>query len=573
MTDTTEFSAASNKADSGLVTQTSRILANFQRFTSQPSFRRSFPAVIAVIAVAVGLLVYTLLQQPERTTLYASLPDSEKSKVVDALKNQGVAVSIDPTTGDILVPVDDYHSSKISLAAQGLPASVPGGYQSLNDLPLGSSRSVELMRLKQSQEIELARSIREIEDVLSARVHLALPEKSVFVRNQQPPTASVFVQLPYGRTLGASQVTAIVHLVSSSIPNMSKQDVTVVDQNGALLSKSADDPDSILSDSQLEHRMRLESIYRTRIMSLVTPIVGPGNVSTQVNLEIDFTRNETTEEIVDPKSTATRSKQTTLDISTDLPARGIPGAVSNTPPTQAELSTSPSENSGDDRIRTRSSSDIENFEVSKTISTTQKPSNTIIKITAAVLLREAVAINPETGLEEGQPLSPEKIAEIEKLVAGAIGINADRGDTLTVSSSPFISTLEGVSKEWHEIPLIKNLLKQLVTILILSIVALGVIRPLLNRIMIPIGPGAPGEVLVGMEDEVDVDTVEVQEGESLEDIKAKLKPKKQAISADMLDTANTYDDKVAVIRMIVSEEAGKVSNVFKEMISKDMGPS
>ena len=573
MTDTTEFSAASNKADSGLVTQTSRILANFQRFTAQPSFQRSFPAIIAVIAVAVGLLAYAILQQPERTTLYASLPDSEKSKVVDALKNQGVDVSIDPTTGDILVPVDDYHSSKISLAAQGLPASVPGGYQSLNDLPLGSSRSVELMRLKQSQEIELARSIREIEDVLSARVHLALPEKSVFVRNQQPPTASVFVQLPYGRTLGASQVTAIVHLVSSSIPNMSKQDVTVVDQNGALLSKSADDPDSILSDSQLEHRMRLESIYRTRIMSLVTPIVGPGNVSAQVNLEIDFTRNETTEEIVDPKSTATRSKQTTLDISTDLPARGIPGAVSNTPPTQAELSTSPSENSGDDRIRTRSSSDIENFEVSKTISTTQKPSNTIIKITAAVLLREAVAINPETGLEEGKPLSPEKIAEIEKLVSGAIGINTDRGDTLTVSSSPFVSTLEGVAKEWHEIPLIKNLLKQLVTILILSIVALGVIRPLLNRIMIPIGPGAPGEVLVGMEDEVDVDTVEVQEGESLEDIKAKLKPKKQAISADMLDTANTYDDKVAVIRMIVSEEAGKVSNVFKEMISKDMGPS
>jgi len=573
MTDTTEFSTATNKTDNGLVTQTSRLLANVQRFTAQPSFQRSFPAVIAVIAVGIGLLVYAILQQPERTTLYASLPDSEKSKVVDALKNQGVDVTLDPTTGDILVPVDAYHSSRISLAAQGLPASVPGGYQSLSDLPLGSSRSVELMRLKQTQEIELARSIREIEDVMSARVHLALPEKSVFVRNQQPPTASVFIQLPYGRTLGSSQVTAIVHLVSSSIPNMSKQDVTVVDQNGALLSKSADDPDSILSDSQLEHRMRLESIYRSRIISLVTPIVGPGNVSAQVNLDIDFTRNETTEEIVDPKGTATRSKQTTLDVSTDLPARGIPGAVSNTPPTQAELSTSPAGTASDDRIRTRSSSDIENFEVSRTISTTQKPSNTIVKITAAVLLRETMAINPETGLEEGQPLAPEKLADIEKLLSGAIGIDQERGDILTVSSSPFVSKLEGVAKEWHEIPLIKNLLKQLVTILILSIVALGVIRPLLNRIMIPIGPGAPGEVLVGMEDEVDVDTVEVQEGESLEDIKAKLKPKKQAISADMLDTANTYDDKVAVIRMIVSEEAGKVSNVFKEMISKDMGPS
>ena len=162
MTDTTEFSAASNKTDNGLVTQTSRLLANFQRFTSQPSFQRSFPAVIAVIAVAIGLLVYAILQQPERTTLYASLPDSEKSKVVDALKNQGVDVTLDPTTGEVLVPVDDYHSSRISLAAQGLPASVPGGYQSLNELPLGSSRSVELMRLKQSQEIELARSIREL---------------------------------------------------------------------------------------------------------------------------------------------------------------------------------------------------------------------------------------------------------------------------------------------------------------------------------------------------------------------------------------------------------------------------
>ena len=127
MTDTTQFSAATNQSDNGLVTQTSRLLANVQRFTSQPSFQRSFPAIIAVVAVGIGLLVYALLQQPERTTLFASLPDSEKSKVVDALKNQGVAVTLDPTTGDILVPVDDYHSSRISLAAQGLPASVPGG--------------------------------------------------------------------------------------------------------------------------------------------------------------------------------------------------------------------------------------------------------------------------------------------------------------------------------------------------------------------------------------------------------------------------------------------------------------
>ena len=225
--------------------------------------------------------------------LHASLPDAEKSKVQDALKNMGVDVTLDPTTGEILVPVEDYRRSRISLAAQGLPSSAPDGYSTLTDLPMGSSRSVELMRLKQTQEIELAKSIREIERVISIRV-TALPEKSVFVRNQLPPTASVFVQLPNGRSMASGQVNAIIHLVSSSIPNMTKEDVTVIDQNGQLLSKSLDDPDSMLNDAQLEHRVKLENIYRSRITSLVTPIVGPGNVSTQVNIDIDFTKSEIT---------------------------------------------------------------------------------------------------------------------------------------------------------------------------------------------------------------------------------------------------------------------------------------
>ena len=149
-------------------------------------------------------------------------------------------------------------------------------------------------------------------------------------------------------------------------------------------------------------------------------------------------------------------------------------------------------------------------------------------------------------------------------------MNAERGDTLTVESAPFVSTLEGVSKEWHEIPLIKDLAKQVITILVLGIIALGVIRPLLSRVLVPIGVGAPGEIVTDMSDEIDIDEVEVGEGESLEDIKAKLKPKKQSISAEMLDTANSYDDKVAVMRMIVSDDAGRASNVFKSMMKSDI---
>ena len=160
--------------------------------------------------------------------------------------------------------------------------------------------------------------------------------------------------------------------------------------------------------------------------------------------------------------------------------------------------------------------------------------------------------------------------EIRQLITSAVGIDVERGDRLTVSSSPFISTLEGVEVTWHEIPLVNNLIKQLITITILAIVALGVIRPLLSRLLVPVGSGVAGEIVSGMDDDIDLDSIEVKEGESLEDIKAKLKPKKQAISAEMLDTANTYDDKVAVIRMIVQDESGRVSNVFKNMIQRDM---
>ena len=554
---------------SGIMSQANQLLSNVRQITSQPSFQRSMPAIVAVAVMFFGLLFYLYMQQPARTTLYASLPDSEKSRVVDSLKNMGVDVSLDPATGEVTVPVDDYHRSRISLASQGLPTSLPDGYANLSELPMGSSRSVEQMRLKQTQELELARSIGEIEGVLAARVHLAMPEKSVFARNQEPPTASVFVQLSQGRTLSQSQVTAILHLVSSSIPNMTKEDVAVIDQMGKLLSKSVDDPDAILSDNQLQHRMRLESIYRSRIVSLVTPIVGPGNITAQVNLAIDFTRSETTEEIVDPNATALRSEQSSMDMSSDSPAKGIPGATSNTAPTQADLSSSASRSQGKN-IRTQSSSDLKNYEVSRRVTATQNPASNINKINAAVLIRDEQILNEETGQMESTVLTPEKIEEIKGLIAGAIGIDKERGDTLTVSSSPFVSALEGVSKSWYDIPLFKNLIQQSITIIILAIIALGVLRPLLNRILVPVGAGAPGEVVVGMDDELDLDTVEVGEGESLEDIKAKLKPKKQTISAEMLDTANTYDDKVAVIRMIVADEAGRVSNVFKNMMQRDI---
>ena len=212
---------------------------------------------------------------------------------------------------------------------------------------------------------------------------------------------------------------------------------------------------------------------------------------------------------------------------------------------------------------------MRNYEVSRKVETTLRPSNKINRIQASVLVREKENINPETGLLAAVALTPEQIANIEQLVTNAIGINFERGDQLTVDSAAFVSSIEGVSKSWYEIDFFINLVQQGMTFLIMGIIVLGVIRPLINRIMVPTAPGRPGEAMVGLEDDIDLDAIEIQEGESLEDIKAKLKPKKASISPEMLDTANSYDDKVAIIRMIVGEESGRVANVFKSMMNAD----
>ena len=554
----------------GVFNQAGSLVSQVQRIYSQPAFQRSLPTMIALIAGIVGLAAYLYMQKPSLTTLYAGLPESEKAMVLESLKNAGVDVAIDPVTGEVLVPVVDYHNARMTLAAQGLPSSSGTGYDQLDSIQMGSSKSVEAAKLKQTQEMELARSISEIDMVMSARVHLAIPEKEVFVRQSAEPTASVFLQLARGRSLGRNQVEAIIHLVSSSVPNLTKENVAVVDQNGALLSRSDNSPESQLSDSQLEHRIKLEDIYRSRVTSLLSPIVGAGNINAQINLDIDFTRSEVTEELVDPKGNALRSEQSTNDQTMQAPAKGIPGAVANTPPEAAQLNATATASGGSREVKSSSSSEVKNYEVSRTVSSTLKPSNIIRKINAAVLVRQPDVIDPETGLKTSQPLSEAELARIEGLVADAIGIDTERGDSLTISSAPFVNELmDGIKPQWYEKPFMRAAINQAGFILIIGIVVLGIVRPLINRIFVPaVVPGMQGTP--GGDEEIDIDTVEVGEGESLEDIKAKLKPKKAAISAEMLDTANTYDDKVAVIRMIVSDEAGRVSNVFKAMMSKDI---
>jgi flagellar M-ring protein FliF len=587
MTDTT-INSSNSTISAGQAGQLSTVssspIARMSNFVNQPAFKRSLPLIVSIVFAGVVLIFFALSQKPSLTSLYDSLSASEKAKMLDALTAAGYDATVDPATGNVLIPTSDFHEAKLSLAAQGLPASTPDGYSELNNLPMGASRSVEAMKLKQAQEVEIARSISAMSDVIGARVHLALPEKSVFVRDRMDPTASVFVQLGQGRSLDELQVEAILNLVSASVAGLSRDDVTVIDQNGRLLSNSPDDPASILSDTQLQYRMRLENIYRSRIESILTPLVGLGNATAQVNIEIDFTRTEITEETVDPKRNALVSEQNALDLTTKKEARGIPGALSNDPPAEVELTTdadevdptAQAENYGDpggsnnNNLETRSSREVKNYEVSKKIQTTQKPSTQLMKIDAAVLLRQPKVLDPETGLLVSHPYDEQKLEEIRALIKSTVGLQDDRGDTLAISTTDVEPVLSEVAVEWYQMDWVKSAIQNVVIMLMLGVVVLGVIRPLINRLLVPVG-GSGTTVAAGIEDDdVDLTSIEVNEGESLEDIKAKLKPKKSNISLEMLDTANTYDDKVAIIRMMVNDEAGRVSTVFKQMMARDL---
>ena len=568
-----------------MLTAPRNAVATIRDAIDQPSFRRAFPTILAALTAVAAVVVFASMREPNMTTLYASASDADKSKIYEALKNMGMSVELDPATGEVLIPTNDYHQARISLAAQGLPEYASNGFEEIDNLPLGVSRSVETMKLKKVQENELSRSIAEISSIQAARVHLALPEKSVFIRNQTAPTASVFVTLKNGRQLDQTQVRAITNLIASSVPGMSQDGVSIIDQSGRLLSYSPDNPNEVMADSQLAYRMRLESIYRSRIQSLVAPIVGASNVTAQVNLEIDFTRRETSQELVDPRDTAILSEQSSLNVTAKKDAVGIPGAISNQPPTEAQIATKDvsATMGGDgqkDNFETKSSTELKNYEVSRKFETVTTPSNIIARIDAAVLVRDRKVIDADTGEVTFEPISEKIKKEMEQLISSAIGIKVERGDSLTITSQLFNDEITGEQIRWFETAWFKSIIEKTLLVLLLGFVSLGVVRPMLSRILVPTSStNSVMELYAEAETMADLATqrvestkaVEVEEGETIEGIKAKLKPKKKSgISADLLDTANTYDDKVALVRMIVADEAGRVANVFKQLMRQDL---
>ncbi|AWB49680.1 flagellar M-ring protein FliF [Gemmobacter aquarius] len=563
-------------AGNPLVAQARNAVSNVLRMGDQPALRRAMPAVMIMVVTVLALAAWALLREPSRMSLYPGLAEAEKSRVFDALTSARIDATVDQVTGEILVPSADFHKAKMLLASQGLPEAMPGGDAMLTDLPMGASRSVEAARLRQAQELELAGSITEIASVQGARVHLALPERSAFLRDQEPPRASVFLQLASGRVMEQAQVEAIVNLVSSSVPGMARGDVTVVDQMGRLLSRGSDDAGTLVTDRQLQQRMEVEKVYRQRIEALLTPIAGVGNLSVQVTVDMDFTQSSITSERVDPNGTAISSEQSEMSESTEGVAKGIPGAVSNTPPNQGTLAAPDAAPvnapvNGEKTVPTnRTSGTTKTYQVSRTVETTQPATATIKKVSAAILMRAVPSTVPLAEGETAPPALPDALkADLERLAQSAIGFDATRGDSVVVMAQPFMEEplIDAAPTDYSWLP---EAAKQVGLIALIAIVALGIIRPMLTRSPMTAEAlaSAPGSVSIG-----GVPGVEVGEGETLDDVQARLEARRSKLTQAALGSSATREEKFAVLRQIAAEDPARIASVLQRMMKDELDSS
>ena len=560
-------------------------VSSMQQMMQQPAVRKAMPLVFIALAFLLFGLSYVWINQPPYRPLMANMSETDQQLALDALRQAEYKPVVDASTGQLTVPANRYHEAKIFLASKGIPKTGTTGIDSLKDQSaMTTSQFMEQVKYTSAMEQELAKSITNIDSIQAARVHLATPKQSVFVRDRTAPKASVVVTTFPGRTLTASQVQAVVHLVSSSIPLLTAENVAVLDSRGKLFTDSMGEAAIGLTTGQTAHKQKIEDMYRQRIMQILSPIVGEANVLSQVNMTLDFTQTEITTEDYDTreKGPKTRSEVVSEDKKSVKDAEGgVPGTLSNTPPpapsasSDSKTAAAPGSAGSD---KTTSSRSTRNYELDRSVRHVKPATGTVEKLSVVVLVNErtpAVGAKNDKGEPlEGKPYTDEEIARMQSLVRGVVGYDEKRGDVVTVVQEKFgVEPVFEFNTPWYKDETIMSSAKTGLLALLLVAFIFVVIKPVVMSFLpakedpnaeLLAGPAMPlGDGELSPEDK---DSIQLAEGETLEEIKRKLKPKKSNISAAMLDTANSYDDKVALVRMIVAEDAARVASVLKGMI-------
>jgi flagellar M-ring protein FliF len=519
--------------------------------------------VAAAIAAAIWLVMWS--QGQNYSVLYGQLSERESGQVMDALTAAGIEFKLSPS-GAVSVPETKVQEARIRLASQGLPQSDSMGIEMIQkDSALGNSTMMETARYQSVLETELARTIIKVQGVQSARVHLALPKPSVFLRDAHKATASVMLQLYPGRRLEPGQVAAIVHLVASSVPELSASDVTLVDQAGSLLNSPDENAEAAASSRQFEQTRKLEESLQQRIVELLEPMLGPGRVRATVTADMDYTVTEETHENYDPQKTAVRSEQTMNEMrKSGDGAEGIPGALSNqppgtsgapvipgaatpgnptVPPNAAGASQTTAANAGPTSSAQRST---RNFEVDRTLSYVKQPVGKLKRLNVGVVLDDWQKVDADGKLTTA-PMSETDIKRFTQLVKESIGLKDERGDQINVLNQAFkgnaaIPPVDGLPI-WQQ-PWLIQLAKQIVGAALVLVVAFLVLRPLMKSLTKPAGRAGAA---AGVEND-----------------RLSLSGQGNAIKL-----APSFEQQIAAARTLVGQDPRRAAQVVKEWVSAD----
>jgi len=459
----------------------------------------------AAASIALLIAAWMWSQAPDYRILFSSIPDKDGGAIIASLAQMNVPYKISDGGGAILVPAPMVHETRLKLASQGLPKGGSVGFELIDNQKFGATQFQEQVNYQRALEGELAKSIQSLGAVQAARVHLAIPKPTLFMREQQKPTASVLLSLYPGKTLDRSQVGGIMHLVSSSLPDLPVKNVSVVDQTGALLSPQSDAGEAgRLDATQLSYVQQLEQTHIKRIMEILAPLYGAENVRAQVSADIDFAQSESTSEEFKPNQTpaegAIRSQQISEAGGAGGGAQGVPGALTNQPgaPATAPLTGGGATNPSGGAATAAGAAgqgrreSVTNYEVDKTVRRVSTPTGVLKRLSAAVVVNhKRVPPAKPGGIATSVPLTTEEVTQISALVKEAIGFSKDRGDSINVVNAlftpPMVEKLPDVPlwKQPENIDLAREIGRYLLLAVVVLFVVFGVLRPLIRQVMTP----------------------------------------------------------------------------------------
>lgn len=525
--------------------------------------------IAAAVAAGVGIVLWS--KEPTYSLLYGNLGQQDAAQIAQALDTNGIPYKLEGS-GTITVPADRVHDARLKLAGQGLPEG-DGGFAVMSKDPgFGVSQFMEGARYQHALETELARTITNLQSVEGARVHLALPRQSAFVRDRRKPSASVFLQMKPGRRLESEQVTAIVNLVASSIPELEAQQVTVVDQYGRLLSSPDGNSEIAEREKQMEIARGLEERYTQRVEQLLSPLIGSGRVRAQVVADVEMSTTEEAREQYRPESQIVRSEQTAEETSRNGAngSQGVPGALTNQPPTPgvalppgassapalAQAADPANPNAGATAMPPDNTSkqSTRNYEIDRTVAYTKLPAGRLKRLTVAVLV-DNLRSTGEDGKVTETPLTPEQLENMTRLVKDAVGFSEARGDSVNVVNASFRGETkpeELVADKiplWEQ-PLMRDIAKLLVGLIALLVIVFSVLRPLLRGLL---GPPRPVQQIQAMP------------------MHAAALPAAMAATAvgDNASAQLDYDGQIAAARSLVTQDPGRVAQVVKTWVGDD----